>query len=105
MNMTTALAHQIAHRHDHAAKCKHDTSECKVCQDNMKFFAELPLPLLSEALQDRQARTFKKSLGIVVFDNVTARHQHQSRRAKADFRETALLFKFHKHHYPNAYKH
>jgi hypothetical protein len=43
---------QVKVRHKHARKCKKAPGECKECQDNIKWFAELPLQTLSQLLQD-----------------------------------------------------
>lgn len=42
-------------RQDHAKRCKKDLSACKVCQANIKWFGELPLPTLSKVLEEPMA--------------------------------------------------
>ena len=47
-----ATRHQAEKRQQHARGCKKSPSECKVCRDNMKWFGELPLPVLARVLED-----------------------------------------------------
>lgn len=39
-------------RHEHAAKCKKSIDDCVICKLNIQWFGELPLPLLSQVLQE-----------------------------------------------------
>lgn len=46
----TKLEKQLQRRHGHAKVCRKPLNECKTCQDNVRWFGQLPLSLLAKAL-------------------------------------------------------
>lgn len=46
------LNEQVATRHKHARKCKKTFGDCRICDDNMKWFGKLDLEDLAVALDD-----------------------------------------------------
>lgn len=42
--------------HAHAKKCKKAFDDCAMCQDNVKFFASLPLHFLTKVTEEKRFR-------------------------------------------------
>lgn len=59
---TPLLMTLIDKRHVHARKCKEHLDECGSCRESIKFFASVPLGVLSEALQERQRPPLRTSM-------------------------------------------
>ena len=55
------VAATIVLRHRHAAKCKEKLDDCELCQDNVKWFATLPLNVLNVALSEAPIRVRRRS--------------------------------------------
>jgi hypothetical protein len=52
VSLTVEQVKQSAkNRHGHAKGCKKPLDDCKHCQENIRFFAELPPQLLNEVLK------------------------------------------------------
>lgn len=47
------LVRQADARHEHAKGCKARLDDCKVCEVNVAWFHDLPLPALADVLTDR----------------------------------------------------
>ena len=43
-------------REDHARRCKKPFDDCKLCQDNLRWFNSLPLTTLARVLADRSPK-------------------------------------------------
>jgi hypothetical protein len=94
---TPLLRAMIEKRHAHARRCKDFLGDCHVCKQNVKFFAGVPSPILSEALQEIQRPPLRIKMLEIAEDNLlNALEGHTidtSRKSLHDMMRAFRIFK------------